>query len=158
MTIMGTGNESDFTLSPRALDELLKVIAAHDLPLAIDIFIGDGHHDALPFYRYCRAKGVRTIIPLNGDTASDDATEHTPPPHPHLDAYPDVVFDTAGTPLCPGGARMRHQQYRRARVPIALRVRRRAAIARASGCFIPRTARTRTTAVRTKRWDSAPAL
>jgi hypothetical protein len=114
MTIMGTGNESDFTLSPRALDELLKVIAAHDLPLEIDLFIGDGHHDALPFYRDCRTKGIRTIIPIKGDTAAED-TPKTPPPHPHLDAYPDVVFDPDGTPLCPGGTRMRHQPYRRAR-------------------------------------------
>ena len=115
MTIMGTGNESDFTLGPRALDEVLKVIAAHDLPLDIDIFIGDGQHDALPFYRYCRVKGIRTIIPLNGDPTSEDDHEHKTPSHPHLDAYPDVVFDTDGTPLCPGGARMRHQQYQRAR-------------------------------------------
>lgn len=103
MTIMGTGNESDFTLSPRALDELLKVIDEHALPLNLDIFIGDGQHDALPFYRYCRVKGIRTVIPLTGNTASDDDTAE--PPHPHLDAYPEVVFDTDGTPFCPGGAR-----------------------------------------------------
>jgi hypothetical protein len=111
LTIMGTGNESDFTLSPRALDELLKVIEAHDLPLNIDIFIGDGHHDALPFYRYCRVKGIRTLIPISGDTADHgDATE---PAHPHLEAYPDVVFDADGTPLCPQGCRMRHEHYQR---------------------------------------------
>ena len=71
MSIMGTGNESDFTLGPKALDELLKVIQEHDLPLDLDIFIGDGHHDTLPFYRYCRVKGIRTIIPLNGDAVDD---------------------------------------------------------------------------------------
>jgi hypothetical protein len=108
MTIMGTGNESDFTLSPRALDELLKVIEEHDLPLNIDIFIGDGHHDAMPFYRYCRVKGIRTVIPINGDTANDGSKA---PVHPHLEAYPDVLFDTDGTPLCPGGCRMRHEHY-----------------------------------------------
>jgi hypothetical protein len=108
MTIMGTGNESDFTLSPRALDELLKVIEEHDLPLNIDIFIGDGHHDAMPFYRYCRVKGIRTVIPINGDTADNGRKALV---HPHLDAYPDVLFDTDGTPLCPGGCRMRHEHY-----------------------------------------------
>jgi hypothetical protein len=110
MTIMGTGNESDFTLGPKALDELLKVIEAHHLPLNIDIFIGDGHHDTLPFYRYCRVKGIRPIIPLNGDGAEDAKKT---PPHPHLDAYPDVVFDTDGTPLCPQGCRLRHEHYDR---------------------------------------------
>jgi hypothetical protein len=113
-TIMGTGNESDFTLSPRALDEFLTVIEAHDLPLVIDMFIGDGHHDALPFYRYCRVKGIRTIIPLTGNTASE-ASKDSEPAHPHLDAYPDVVFDTDGTPLCPQGGRMRHALYHRDR-------------------------------------------
>ncbi len=113
MTIMGIGNESDFTLGPKALDELLKVIEEHDLPLNLDIFIGDGHHDALAFYRYCRVKGIRTIIPLNGDTEEKgDTTESA---HPHLDAYPDVVFDTDGTPLCPEGCRMRHEHYQRGR-------------------------------------------
>jgi len=110
MTIMGTGNESDYTLGPKALDELLKVIEEHDLPLDLDIFIGDGHHDTLPFYRYCRVKGIRTVIPLNGDAT--DAPNKAPT-HPHLDAYPDVVFDTDGTPLCPQGRRMRHEHYDR---------------------------------------------
>jgi len=112
ITLIGIGNESDFTLGPKALDEVLKVIQAHDLPLDIDIFIGDGHHDALAFYRYCRVKGIRTVIPINGEaTSGDHAT--TEPTHPHLDAYPDVVFDTDGTPLCPQGCRMRHEHYQR---------------------------------------------
>ncbi len=123
MTIMGTGNESDVTLGPKALDELLKVIDEHDLPVNIDMFIGDGHHDALAFYRYCRVKGIRTVIPINGAASSDiDTTDTTKkntkkntntttPTHPHRDAYPDIVFDTDGTPLCPGGCRMRHEHY-----------------------------------------------
>jgi len=112
MSIMGTGNESDFTLGPKALDELLKVISEQNLPLDIDIVIGDGHHDALAFYRYCRIKGIRTVIPLNGDAA-----EHSKktPLHPHVDAYPDAVFDTDGTPLCSKGCRMRHEHYDRAK-------------------------------------------
>jgi hypothetical protein len=121
MTIMGTGNESDFTLGPKALDEVLKVIEEHDLPLNIDIFIGDGHHDALAFYRYCRVKDIRTVIPITGNTSSDttanknddDANNKTESTHPHLDAYPDIVFDIDGTPLCPGGCRMRHEHYQK---------------------------------------------
>jgi len=111
MSIMGTGNESDFTLGPKALDELLKTIQELDLPIGIEIFVGDGHHDALPIYRYCKEHGILTVIPLDGDTSSDKTTTDTV--HPHLDAYPDVTFDTDGVPLCPGGCRMRHEHYQR---------------------------------------------
>jgi hypothetical protein len=68
MTIMGTGNESDFTLSLKALDRLLKMLEKLELPLAITIFIGDGHHDAIGIYRYLKAKGIIPIIPLNEDS------------------------------------------------------------------------------------------
>jgi hypothetical protein len=117
MTIMGTGNESDFTLGPKAIDELLKTIREHDLPLGIDIFVGDGHHDALPIYRYCKVKGIRTVIPLNGADSSPESPGGTPKTtvHPHCAAYPDVTFDTDGVPLCPGGCRMRHEHYQASR-------------------------------------------
>lgn len=107
MSIMGTGNESDFTLGPKAMDELLKTIRERNLPLGIDIFVGDGHHDALPIYRYCKVKGILAVIPLNGD--SHETTADTI--HPHVDAYPNVTFDTDGVPLCPAGCRMRHEHY-----------------------------------------------
>lgn len=101
MSIMGIGNESDFTLGPKALDELLKTLKEHELPLGITIFIGDGHHDALPIYRYCNVKGILTVIPLRSDT---DA-------HPHIDEYREVTFDSDGVPLCPGGCRMRRHRH-----------------------------------------------
>jgi hypothetical protein len=68
MTIMGTGNESDFTLSLNALDRLLKLLEDLDLPLSIQIFIGDGHHDATGIYRYLKAKGILPVIPLDEDS------------------------------------------------------------------------------------------
>jgi hypothetical protein len=146
MTIMGTGNESDFTLSLKALDRLLKLLEDLDVPLTITIFIGDGHHDALGIYRYLKAKGIIPIIPLDEDSqpqheqrnSKQDTTrtntmrtpantdsagpspETTAPgrntntprtPRPQIAMYPHITFESDGTPLCPGGKRMRHQGY-----------------------------------------------
>jgi len=32
-------------------------------------------------------------------------------PRPQIEMYPNITFDPDGTPLCPGGCRMRHQGY-----------------------------------------------
>lgn len=88
MTIMTGGNESDFTLSLKALDRLLKMLEELDLPLKITIFIGDGHHDAIGIYRYLKEKGIIPIIPLDEDSQptyqqnnskKDNATTKTTP-------------------------------------------------------------------------------
>jgi hypothetical protein len=139
MTILPGGNESDFTLSLKALDRLLKLLEELDTAPGIRIFIGDGHHDAMGIYRYLKEKGISPIIPLDDDsqpappptnaeaeatpaeadtmdaTAEGQAT--TPPPQkpitprPQVEQYPDITFEPDGTPLCPGGCRMRHQGY-----------------------------------------------
>lgn len=70
MTIMGTGNESDFTLSLKALDRLLKMLEELDIALTITIFIGDGHHDAIGIYRYLTAKGIVAVVPLDEDSTT----------------------------------------------------------------------------------------
>lgn len=103
LTIIPGGNESDFTLSLQAIDDLLKLIRDAHLPLTIQAIVGDGHHDALAIYRYGLKKGILTVIPL---TKSDDTT------HPHSDAFPDVRFDDDGAPLCPAGCRLRVQHPR----------------------------------------------
>jgi hypothetical protein len=142
ITIMGHGNESDFTLAPKALDDLLKLIREHHLNMAITVFVGDGHHDALAIYIYLEKKGIIAIIPLDNDSQPKDdkqtdkqltdahkqtasqislaTTQHTtskaskdkPTPsktiHPQIERYPTITFDVDGTPLCPGGCRMRY--------------------------------------------------
>lgn len=102
LTIIPGGNESDFTLSLQAIDDLLKLIRDAHLPLTIQAVVGDGHHDAIAIYRYCLKKGLLTVIPL---TKYDNAT------HPHSDAFPDVRFDDDGVPLCPAGCRLRDQGF-----------------------------------------------
>lgn len=131
MTIMGTGNESDFTLSLTALDRLVHLLEDLDIPLRITIFIGDGHHNAMGIYRYLKAKGIIPIIPLNEDSqphsatkqasqlltpTAETATPKTTPdkmvtPRPQVAMYPDLTFEPDGTPLCPGGCRMRHYSF-----------------------------------------------
>lgn len=141
ITIMGNGNESDFTLSPKAIDNLLKLIREHELKMAITIFVGDGHHDATAIYIYLEEKGIIAIIPLDSDSAPKDdkktdnatdtakqttsqnsnaTTHHTAPQRskdtsnksktirPDIKRYPDITFEPDGTPLCPGGCRMRY--------------------------------------------------
>jgi len=133
ITIMGRGNESDFTLAPKALDELLKTLREHDLPLGITMFVGDGHHDCQAMYLYLRDKGIIPIIPLREASpappttaastptaeAAPQASAQTPAapaktsktPRPAIAMYPDITFDPDGTPVCPGGCRLRHGQY-----------------------------------------------
>jgi hypothetical protein len=146
MTIMGTGNESDFTLSLKAIDRLLKMIEELDLAIGITIFIGDGHHDAIGIYRYLKAKGIVPVIPLDENSQpkhqettskkhhTSSKTPTTPAntlstgpspiatakgpnnkkklsPRPQIEMYPSITFENDGTPLCPGGCRMRHQHY-----------------------------------------------
>ena len=131
LTILPGGNESDFTLSLKALDRLLTLLEDLDDAPQIRIVIGDGHHDALGIYRYLKAKGIVPIIPLNeastpsttaapsttAPPAEPAATAATTPsqtpitPRPQVAMYPDITFEPDGTPLCPGGCRMRHQGY-----------------------------------------------
>jgi hypothetical protein len=135
ITIMGTGNESDFTLSLKALDRLLAILEELNAPLRIAIFLGDGHHNAMGIYRYLNAKGIIPIIPLNEDSqppntdqtpstvspspAGTPTPETTPvtmvTPRPHVAMYPDLTFEPDGTPLCPGGCRMRHYSFAKAK-------------------------------------------
>jgi hypothetical protein len=124
ITIMPGGNESDFTVSLKALDRLLKLFEDLEHPPVIELFIGDKHHDALGIYRYLKAKGIVPVIPLDAPSQPDEPPS-TPPatdpptptvtttttPRPAVAAYPHIVFEPDGTPRCPGGKRLRHHTY-----------------------------------------------
>jgi hypothetical protein len=123
-------------LSLKALDRLLKLLETLDTPLQIHIFIGDGHHNAMGIYRYLKDKGIIPIIPLDENSQPTQSKATTPPqpipetippetttsktttpkntpvtPRPQIEMYPDLTFESDGTPLCPGNCRMRHQTY-----------------------------------------------
>jgi len=133
MTILPGGSETDFTLALKALDRLLKMLENLDTALQIRIFIGDGHHNAMGIYRYLKEKGIIPIIPLDESsqpkppktattpqttmtsettTTADTKKKKTPvTPRPQIEMYPNTTFELDGTPLCPGGCRMRQQGY-----------------------------------------------
>jgi hypothetical protein len=102
--LMPGGNESDYTLSLKALDRLLKSMAENRKDIRITTFIGDGHHDSYAHYEYMKGKGIVPIIPLS---------ESSEKLYPHVLEDQGVRTDTDGTPLCPAGARMRRHQYDR---------------------------------------------
>ena len=98
---MPGGNESDFTLSLNTLDRFQKAADENGLDIHIHYFCGDGHHDSYGHYQYLNEKNIIPVIPLT---------------HQGKKTYPqfkniDVPLDTDGTPLCPGGKRMRHHSY-----------------------------------------------
>jgi len=99
---MPGGNESDYTLSLKALDRLLKCLAESNKNIRITVFIGDGHHDSYAHYEYLDKKGIVPIIPL---------MESSGKLYPHVLEYKGIRMDQDGTPLCPAGVRMRHHQY-----------------------------------------------
>lgn len=80
ITIMGTGNESDFTLGPAALDDLLTLIETCDLPVVPVMFTGDGHHDCQAMYLYLDQKGLIPIIPLRESSSINTACTNHPLP------------------------------------------------------------------------------
>ena len=113
LAIMPGGNESDYTLSLKAFDRLLKAIRENNLPISsskvqssgltfeplnpepgtlmnISAFCGDGHHDSYAHYRYFGVKGVIPIIPLSGNSKKA---------FPHLLDDRGINLDTDGTPL-----------------------------------------------------------
>jgi hypothetical protein len=106
LTIMPGGYESDYTLSLNAFDRFLKAIRENDLELRVHIFIGDGHHDCYAHYDYFKEKDVIPVIPLS---------QNSQKVYPHLLEDRKIRTDTDGTPLCPGGMRMRYHQYNKAK-------------------------------------------
>lgn len=99
---MPGGNESDYTLSLKALDRKIKYLQENNSDLRIGVFLGDGHHDSYAHYEYLEKKGIVPIIPL---------TQSSRKVYPHLLEDRGVRMDADGVPLCPAGVRMRHHQY-----------------------------------------------
>jgi len=91
LTVMGEGNEADFTLSFKGLDEFLKMTQELSLGFTAATYAGDMHHDTYAFHGYASQKGIKTVIPLR-----EDAKEAR---LPHLDGRPELTLDPDGTPL-----------------------------------------------------------
>jgi hypothetical protein len=102
ITIMPGGNESDYTLSLKAVDRFIKAAGENGVHMSIDGFCGDGHHDAYAHYHYFLEKEIRPFIPLS---------KNSRPVSFQLPDRKDVCLDEDGIPLCPQGVRMRRHQY-----------------------------------------------
>ncbi|MCP4580620.1 MAG: hypothetical protein GY839_03325, partial [candidate division Zixibacteria bacterium] len=81
LTVMPGGNESDYTLSLKAFDRFVKAADENGLPVSVNAFIGDGHHDSYAHYEYFAARQVIPIIPL---------TKTSQPVYPHTSEAPDA--------------------------------------------------------------------
>lgn len=96
---MPGGNESDYTLSLNAVDRLLKGLKENGINMSFKYFAGDGHHDSQAHYTYLMEKHIVPVIPLS---------ENTKKTFTHLE---NVTMDDEGTPLCPGGLKMRYHGF-----------------------------------------------
>ena len=59
------------------------------------------HHDSYAHYKYLQQKGITPIIPLSKNSKKVSPTL----------ADENIRLDEDGTPVCPGGLRMRHHVY-----------------------------------------------
>lgn len=93
--LVGQASESDFTLSLKSLDRLLKAFAEHKLPVSLSAAVYDSGHDGRGAYEYLLAKQINPVIPLNPrhglPFASGNATR----------------INSDGVPLCPANLPMR---------------------------------------------------
>ena len=102
LSVMPGGNESDYTLSLKALDRFLKAGRENEVDIKIHAFAGDGHHDSNAHYRYLIENEIIPVIPLSANSK---------PVSPHLPGRDELRLDDDGTPLCPANARMRRHQF-----------------------------------------------
>jgi hypothetical protein len=98
--IIGQASESDFTLSLKSADRLIKTAREHKLEIEIETVAYDAGHDAHGIYQYLLNKQINPVIALN----------HRQGQHPNPTGTAEKLNDN-GIPLCPAGLEMRrHSQ------------------------------------------------
>jgi hypothetical protein len=93
---IGQASESDFTLSLKSLDRLMKAFSENKIDLSILAASYDAGHDAMGIYEYLNAKKINPVISLNprvGQLPKPTGTAE--------------VVNSQGIPLCPAGLAMR---------------------------------------------------
>jgi hypothetical protein len=97
---IGQASESDFTLSLKSFDRLIKTARENKLDLKIDAVGYDAGHDGRGVYDYLLAKHLSPVIALN----------HRQGQHPNPTGTAEKINDN-GIPLCPANLEMRrHSQ------------------------------------------------
>jgi hypothetical protein len=98
---IGQASETDFTLSMKSLDRLLKMFSEHNFAGKIYSLSYDCGHDALGIYQYLISKDIKPVIalnPRNGELPKPSGTAK--------------VVDSKGIPLCEAGLEMRYNGKR----------------------------------------------
>jgi hypothetical protein len=89
-------SESDFILSLKSLDRLIKTARENQLDIRIEAAAYDAGHDGRGVYDYLLAKHIKPVIALNPRTK-----------HPVNPTGTAKTCNERGIPLCPGGLEMR---------------------------------------------------
>ncbi len=89
-------SESDFTLSLKSLDRLIKTARENQLDMHIEAAAYDAGHDGCGVYDYLLANHIKPVIALNTRTK-----QHVNP------TGTAKTCNERGIPLCPGGLEMR---------------------------------------------------
>lgn len=93
---IAAASETDFTLSLKNLDRLIKALAENGVEAHIRRAVYDAGHDALGIYQYGQAKQISMVIALNpcrGESPKPTGTAQR--------------INEQGAPLCPAGLPMR---------------------------------------------------
>ncbi|HET8562899.1 MAG TPA: transposase [Candidatus Binatia bacterium] len=93
---IGQASESDFTLSLKSADRLIKTARENKLDIRIEALGYDAGHDARGIYDYLLANKISPVIVLN----------HRQGQHPNPTGTADKLNDN-GIPICPAGLEMR---------------------------------------------------
>lgn len=93
---IGQASESDFTLSLKSLDALLKAFQENGLQATVYAAAYDSGHDGYGVYQYLKAKDINSCIVLNHRTNQF--------PKPTGSA---AIINDEGVPICPAGLAMR---------------------------------------------------
>ncbi len=93
--LLGQASESDFTLSLKSMDRLLKTFAEHNLQVSLSAAIYDSGHDGRGNYEYLLAKQINPVVALN--------PRHGLP----LASGNAARINSDGVPLCPADLPMR---------------------------------------------------
>ncbi|MEW6558424.1 MAG: hypothetical protein AB1349_13925 [Elusimicrobiota bacterium] len=94
---IGPASETDYTLSLKSFDRMLKLFKEHDFPAIITGASFDKGHDAMGIYDYFFQKNIPVAIPLN--KRGEKVTIR------------GIKFSENGVPICKGGLPMRYHGY-----------------------------------------------
>ncbi len=101
--ICGPASESDYTLSLKSFDRMIKTFIEHNFNVNISGAALDKGHDAMGIYNYFLQKSIPTAIPLNNRRKLNPYEQ-------------EINISRKGIPICKGGKEMRFHGYDKKRM------------------------------------------